>query len=141
MVHGQAEINMLEFDPRRFGDWAAGSYTREKAVDDYHHMYHCHAPGEQRAAGRPVKKSGLYDRLKANGGQYGETFSWERARWFAKDGAAEKYSFRRSNAFPAVAEECRAVRERVGLLDLSGFAKFDVAGADALAFLDRVFAN
>src|SRR3546814_13153965 len=59
MVHGQAEINMLEFDPRRFGDWAAGAYTREKAVDDYHHMYHCHAPGEQRDAGRPVKQSGL----------------------------------------------------------------------------------
>jgi dimethylglycine dehydrogenase len=88
-----------------------------------------------------VKQSGLYDRLKANGAQYGETFGWERARWVSKDGAAEQYSFRRSNAFPAVAEECRAVRERVGLLDLSGFAKFDVTGPDAYAFLDRVYAN
>src|SRR5690606_13299515 len=141
MVHGQAEINMLEFDPRRFGDWAAGSYTREKAVDDYHHMYHCHAPAAQRDAGRPVKKSGLYDRLKANGGQHGETFGWERPRWFARTGESEKFSFRRNNSFDAVAAECRAVRERVGLLDLSGFAKFDVTGRDALAFLDRVYAN
>ena len=141
MVHGQAEINMLEFDPRRFGDWAAGSYTREKAVDDYQHMYHCHAPAEQRDAGRPVKKTGLYDTLKARGAQLGETFGWERPRWFSKNGEAEKYSFRRSNWFPAVAEECKAVRERIGLLDLSGFAKFDVTGPDALAFLDRVFAN
>jgi len=141
MVHGQAEISMLEFDPRRFGDWADAEYARTSSIADYQHMYHCYAPGDQLEAGRPLKITSLYGRLKGKGGVFSMTFGWERPKWFDLKGEGEKYSFRRTNWFEPVGEECRAVRERVGLIDLSGFSKFDVEGPDAAAFLDRVFAN
>ena len=61
MVHGQAEINMREFDPRRFGNWATKDYTAEVSVADYHHMYYCYKPGEQHEVGRGLRKSSLYE--------------------------------------------------------------------------------
>ncbi len=141
MVHGQAEINMREFDPRRFGPWASKDYTAEVSVADYHHMYYCYKPGEQHQVGRGLRKSALFDTLKAEGAQYAQIFGWERARWYTRNGDTEQYSFKRSNWWNAVRDECLAVRQRVGLMDLSTFAKFDVQGKDAYAFLNRVCAN
>lgn len=141
MVHGEAEISMREFDPRRFGDWAAGDYCLKRAVDEYQQMYQVRYPGEFRDAGRPVKTTPVYGRLKAQGAVFAEVFGWERAKWFDTRGEGERYSFRRTNWFEAVAEECRAVRERVAVLDLTSFAKFDVAGPAAGAFLDRLCAK
>jgi dimethylglycine dehydrogenase len=141
MVHGQTEINVREMDPRRYGGWAAGKYNLDKSIDAYHQMYQVHLPGEFRDAGRPVKATPIYQRLKDQGAVYAEAFGWERPKWFAPEGVEEGYSFRRSNAFEHVAAECRAVRERAGLLDLTSFAKLVVVGRDAEAFLDRVSAN
>ena len=141
MVHGQTDINMLGFDPRRYGGWAVGKYTLDKSIDEYQQMYQVHLPGEFREAGRPVKTTPIYDRLKAAGAQFAEVFGWERANWFSLSGEPEKHSFRRSNWFESVAAECKAVRERVGVLDLSSFAKFDVTGKDAEIFLNRICAN
>ncbi len=141
MVHGQAEINMREFDPRRFGGWATKDYTAEVSVADYHHMYYCYKPAEQHSVGRGLRKSTLYDTLKAEGAQYSQIFGWERARWYDKSGEGEQFSYRRSNWWEAVKAECLAVREQVGLMDLSTFAKFDLKGKDAHAFLDRICAN
>ncbi len=141
MVHGQAEINMREFDPRRFGSWATKNYTTEVSVADYHHMYYCYKPGEQHQVGRGLRKSSLYDTLKNEGAQFAQIFGWERARWYDKSGTGEVYSFKRSNWWEAVKSECLAVRERVGLMDLSTFSKFDVKGKDAHAFLDGICAN
>ena len=138
MVHGQAEINMREFDPRRFGKWATKDYTAEVSVADYHHMYYCYKPAEQHEVGRGLRKSSLYDRLAKKGAQFAQIFGWERARYF---GAPENYSFRRNNVFETVKAEALAVRERVGLMDLSTFAKFEVKGKDAFAFLNRIVAN
>jgi dimethylglycine dehydrogenase len=141
MVHGQAEINMLGLDPRRYASWANGPYTLDKCIDEYQQMYQVHYPGEYRAAGRPVRTTPLYATLKDKGAVYAEVFGWERPKWFAPAGVAEQYGFRRTNAFEHVAEECRAVRERVGVLDLSSFAKFEVGGPDAEALLNRLCAN
>jgi dimethylglycine dehydrogenase len=141
MVHGQAEINMREFDPRRFGPWASKAYTAEVSVADYHHMYYCYKPGEQHLVGRGLRKSSLYDTLKAEGAQFQQIFGWERARWYDKAGTGEHFSYLRSNWFEAVRDEALAVRERVGLMDLSTFAKFEVTGPDAHTFLDRICAN
>jgi len=141
MVHGQAEINMREFDPRRFGNWASKDYTAEVAVADYHHMYYCYKPAEQHEVGRGLRKSSLHGRLKAEGAQFSQIFGWERPRWYNKSGEAENFSFHRSNWWGPVREEALAVRERVGLMDLSTFAKFDVKGKDAYGFLDRICAN
>ncbi|MET0483152.1 MAG: FAD-dependent oxidoreductase [Aestuariivirgaceae bacterium] len=141
MVHGQAEINMREFDPRRFGAWAAGDYAAVTAIEDYHHMYYCYRPGEQHEAGRPVRKSSLHERLGAAGAQYQQVMGWERPRWYDRSGEGERYSFRRSNWFKAVREECLAVRNAVGLMDLSSFAKYEIKGAGAHAALSRLCAN
>ena len=141
MVHGQAEISMREFDPRRFGPWATKEYTEEVSVADYHHMYYCYKPGEQHSVGRNLRLSSVYERLKDHGAQFAQVHGWERARWFDASGGGEDFSFRRSNWQDAVRSECLAVRERVGLMDLSTFSKFDVTGPDACDFLNRVCAN
>ncbi len=141
MVHGQAEINMREFDPRRFGDWAGREYATATAVEDYHHMYHCYCPGEQHAVGRGLRKSSIHDELARAGAQFAQVFGWERARWYSPTSETERYSWARSNWWDAVREEALAVRERVGLMDLSTFSKYEVSGADAGAFLDRICAN
>jgi len=141
MVHGQAEINMREFDPRRFGNWATKDYTAEVSVADYHHMYYCYKPAEQHQVGRGLRKSSLYEKLKAEGAQFAQIFGWERPRWYDKSGEGETYSFRRSNWWNAVKAEALAVRERVGLMDLSTFSKYEVKGKDAHAFLERICAN
>jgi dimethylglycine dehydrogenase len=141
MVHGQSEINMREFDPRRFGNWATADYTRQVAINDYHHMYQCLKPGEQHEVGRNVRTSPVHGKLKTQGAQFGQVFGWERARWYDKSGKGENYSFKRSNWWEAVKQEALAVRDGLGLMDLSTFAKFDVTGKDAHAFLERICAN
>jgi dimethylglycine dehydrogenase len=141
MVHGQAEINMREFDPRRFGDWASQNYTATTAIADYQHMYHCFPPGQQHQVGRRLRNSTLYERLARSGAQFGQVFGWERARWFSPSGEPERFSWARSNWWQAVSEEALAVRERVGLMDLSTFSKFEISGPDAYDFLQRVCAN
>ncbi|MCQ3805462.1 MAG: FAD-dependent oxidoreductase [bacterium] len=141
MVHGQTEINVAEMDPRRFGPYAPGDYTHAKAIDEYHEMYQVRMPGEYREAGRPIKKTPLYDTLAAKGAQFQEIYGWERARYFSPDGSAEDYSFRRSSAFGPVGEEVNGVRNRVGVADLTAFTKLEVTGPDAAALLDRLAAN
>lgn len=141
MVHGDAEINMAGLDPRRFGSHAPGEYTRAKSHQDYEHMYALHLPGEERPASRPARTSSLYPHLEAAGAVHTEANGWERPKWFRRDGREEQPGFRRSNVFEVVAAECRAVRESVGVLDLSSFAKYELRGTGAGACLDRLFAN
>ena len=141
MIYGDAEINMAGVDPRRFSDFAPGDYTKAKSHEDYEHMYKLHLPGEERPAGREVRTTPLYDRLTAQGGVFGELNGWERPKWFSPDGREEEVGFRHNNVFDVVGEECRAVRERVGVLDLSSFAKYEVTGPDAEAMLNRCSAN
>jgi dimethylglycine dehydrogenase len=141
MMYGNAEINMVGVDPRRFGSYADKEYARAKAHQDYSFMYELLLPGEELPAGRPARTSPLYEKLKAKGGNFAETFGWERPKWFSLDGRIEELSLRRNNIFEVVGNECRAVRERVAVSDLSSFTKHDVIGPDAEAFLNRVLAN
>ena len=141
MLHGDAEINMTGFDPRRFGAFADESYMKDKGRQDYSMTYFTPLPGEELPAARPRRTSPLYEKLKARGCVYTETFGWERPKWFSPDGREEEYGYRRNNVFEVVRDECLAVRERAGILDLSGFAKYDVTGTDARSFLDRICAN
>lgn len=143
MVHGDAEINMLGMDPRRYGDFCDKGYAQAKAHREYWDMYRLVPPGEERPEGRPAKKSSLYERLAGKGAVFGEGYGWERPKWFPPAGVAneEDPTFRRTNAFPVVAAECHAVRERVGVMELPSFATYGVHGADAEAMLNRVYAN
>ena len=143
IVEGQPSDNMWELDARRFDDYASSTeYVAARAVEVYEREYAIHYPEEELPAGRPLKTSPLYDRLLAKGAVYGARFGWERPLWFALDGLArDEYSFRRPNWHDAVGRECRAVRSSVGVLDQASFAKYEVSGPGATAFLDRLCAN
>jgi glycine cleavage system aminomethyltransferase T/glycine/D-amino acid oxidase-like deaminating enzyme len=144
LVDGQPSDSMWELDVRRFGDYARSvRYVAARALDGYAREYAIHFPEEERPAGRPLKTGPLYDRLLARGAVFGARFGWERPLWFARDGeqARDVYSFRRGSWFEAVGEECRAVRARVGVLDQTSFAKYEVSGPGAEAWLDRLCAN
>ncbi len=141
MLNGDAEINMTEFDPRRFGAFADRSYVRDKVFLDYRLTFTTRRPGEEEMAGRPRKMSPLHARLRAQGCVHTETFGWERPKWFSPDGRVEDYGYARNNVFDVVREEVAAVHERVGVLDLTGFAKYDISGPGAEAFLNRLCAN
>ncbi len=141
MVHGDSEINMTPVDPRRFGNWTTSEYTRAKSIQDYGHMYAVPPPGEELPAGRPARVSSLHGALVRRGGVHTEAYGWERPKWFSTDGREEIYSHRRSNVHELVGGECRAVRERVGIMDFSSFAKFEISGSGAAQLLRRLYAN
>lgn len=142
MVYGDAEINMLGMDPRRYGPFCDQDYASAKAHREYWDMYRLVPPGEERPEGRPAKTTPLYPVLAAKGAIFGEGFGWERAKWFPPAGVTEEdATFRRTNAFGVVAAECHAVRERVGIMELPSFATYMVTGADAATVLERAFAN
>ncbi|HYV89898.1 MAG TPA: FAD-dependent oxidoreductase [Candidatus Polarisedimenticolia bacterium] len=141
LVHGTTEVNPLPFDPRRFGDFHAQEFGRNRIVEATQHLFEYHAPGFEHHAPRDFRMSPLHGRLKRAGAVFGETFGWERPKWFAAPGMNETPNFRRSTAFDAVSRECKAVREKAGLLDLTSFAKFEIRGRDAEKMLNRIFAN
>jgi dimethylglycine dehydrogenase len=144
IVEGQPSLDMWDVDVRRFGSYAvAQPYLVEKALDVYGHEYAIHYPNQERPVGRPLKTDPLYERLRERGAVMGFRFGWERPLWFAPAGLEprDELTFRRPNWLDHVAEECRAVRERVGVLDQTSFAKYEVRGAGAAAFLDRLCAN
>jgi 4-methylaminobutanoate oxidase (formaldehyde-forming) len=106
-------------------------------------LYAMHWPYRQFETARGVRRTPLYERLKAHNACFGEVAGWERANWFATAGVEPKYrySFKRQNWFDDCAEECHATRTAVGLFDQSTFAKFTVRGPDAESVLQRICAN
>lgn len=143
MVHGSADISMREFDPRRFGPYADREWQVTKAKEDYCLRHEIPFPHFNRLAGRPVKTSSLYRTLAARGAVHEEIFGWERPRWFAgpEGEAKDIYSFRRSALDGIIAAEVNSVRTAAGIMDISSFAKIEVSGTDAHAFLDSLVPN
>ncbi|MHA7828090.1 MAG: FAD-dependent oxidoreductase [Roseovarius sp.] len=143
MVHGAANISMRDYDPRRFGSYATKDWQVVKAREDYCLRHEIPFPHFNRLAGRPIKPSPLYEMLKAKGAVHEEVYGFERPRWFARDGVAQEdhYSFRRTVVDDMVAAEVKAVREHVGIMDVTAFTKVLVEGPDAYALLDRLTAN
>ncbi|MEM6462197.1 MAG: FAD-dependent oxidoreductase [Pseudomonadota bacterium] len=143
MVHGAADISMREYDPRRFGAYADKGWQMTKAREDYCLRHEIPFPHFNRLAGRPVKPSPLYERLKQIGAVFEEVYGHERPRWFARNGIAQHdhYSFRRNAVHDVVGAEVKAVREGAGIMDISAFSKIEICGGDAETFLDRLVAN
>ncbi len=140
MVHGQACYDTWCLDPRRFTRYANVEYTALKAIEDYRNEFRFHMPHEHRPAGRPAKTTPLYPLLKAAGAAFGVVNGWERATFFKPDpDFVEEHSFRFANWHPIVAKEVEAVRERVGIMEVSGFNRFEITGPGALAWLDGLF--
>ena len=142
MVHGQTEINMAPLDTRRFGDWADKKYCTIKAIESYEAMYAVGAPNDNRPHGRPMRTSSLYPRLLQKGAIHGAVQGYEKPWWFQTDAVrTESLGWSHGESHQVVAEECKAVAEAAGVIDLSGSAKYDVSGADAAAFLDKLSCN
>ena len=143
MIDGEPTVDMMGVDPRRFGPYASRGYLRAKNEEAYENVFVIHYPDEERPAARPLKQSPCYGRMRKRGAVFGQVFGWERPNWFAPDGVEAKdvWSFRRTNYFEHVGNECRHVHEKVGLLDMTAFAKFEVCGPGAEAWLDRLLSN
>jgi dimethylglycine dehydrogenase len=143
IVDGEPTIDMLGVDPRRYGDYASKAYLVKKNEESYAEVFRIHYPDEERPAGRPLRTAPCYERMKTLGAVFGHKFGWERPNWFAPQGVPREdhWSFRRSRWFEYVGNECRNVRDNVGLLDLTAFAKCRIEGPGAEAFLDRLVAN
>jgi len=141
IVHGDSEINMLEFEPRRYMSWVNKKYAVDKSIDQYTRMYVTPMPNESIDVGRPMKTTPIYKKLKDMGAVYLDSYGWEKPAWFAKTGMKENYSFKRSNAFPYVQNECENVQNNVGILDLSTFAKYEISGDGSESYLNRLCAN
>ena len=147
MVHGTTSVSVRAYDARRFGYIDCGdimSYGRVKGAEDHQYRHQTPLPGLERPAGRPYRTTPVYGRLHDKGAVFTQVYGWERPKWFpAAAGRPQQdlVSFRHTGWFDAVAEECRAVRERVGILDSTAFAKFDLIGPDAAAVLDRLTTN
>ena len=139
MVHGSTELSLRHYDPRRFG-WADFGFVRPKAVEDYEWMFRVHPPGEERLAQRPVWTSGVYERMVEKRAMHGQAYGWEQPKWFVPEDQPleDAYGWRRPEWYGPVREECRAVRERVGVLDMTAFTKFEVTGPDARDFLNHM---
>ncbi len=143
MVHGETEINMREFDPRRFGSFASNNYQVVKAKEDYILRHEVPFPNYNRLEARPVRPSAIYDFLKDRNAVFEEVYGHERPRWFAPQNQVpiDIYSFRRSQVHEIIANEVNAVQKRAGLMDISAFAKVEVSGKNTILFLTRLFPN
>ncbi|KQM34425.1 dimethylglycine dehydrogenase [Rhizobium sp. Leaf68] len=169
IVDGEPTLDLTGVDPRRFGPYATEGYLIAKNEEAYANVFTMHYPDEERSAARPLKTTPIYDRLKKLGGVFGSVYGWERANWYAPEGYAlkeeelgvgadvitnhnhapaledgrivEKWSFRRSNYFEHVGNEVKNVNQNVGVLDMSAFAKMEVSGPGARAWLESILAN
>jgi dimethylglycine dehydrogenase len=141
MAHGDPGQDILSMDVSRFGAFATPKYTSVKVPENYARRFRLAYPNEELPAGRPIRRSPIYDRLIAAGAVMGANFGLEHALWFAPDGVAlETPTYRRSEAFPVVRAECQAVRADVGLYETTNYGKYEVTGRGARAWLDHVFA-
>jgi dimethylglycine dehydrogenase len=143
LIDGEPSIDVWGMDIARFGAFATRDWGRIKSAENYSRRFILTYPNETLPAGRKQKTTALYDRLIQRGAVMGTSFGLEHALWFAgaPDKATETPTFRRSNAFPHVAEEVRAVREAAGFIEIANYAKHEVSGPGAEAFLDRMLAN
>ena len=137
-------VDLWEVDVRRNLPFQSNRrYLRERVSESLGLLYAMHWPFHQNETSRGVRRSPVHDRLVAQGACHGVAFGWERPNWYAEPGSNPKYeySYGRQNWFEPSGEEHRAVREGVGLLDQSSFAKFRLQGRDAERVLNQVCAN
>jgi dimethylglycine dehydrogenase len=144
ITEGETEWDYAAWDPRRFGDWADKTYTEDRIVELYDLQYAIPYPHRILQSGRPVQRTSLYQTLADKGAVFGQIAGWERAFWFDTHNSnqPEQLSMRNDESWrAAVAQECRNVRDHVGIMDHGGFTKYEVSGVDASAFLDNVFCS
>jgi dimethylglycine dehydrogenase len=137
---GDSGMDIWAMDVARFGDYATLAYTNAKVQENYRRRFRISFPNEELPDGRPLLTTPIYDRLTAANAVWGATFGLEHALWFQEPGLPpiEDVTFRRSNAWRQVAAEVAAVREQVGMTEISNYAKYRVTGPGAEAWLSSL---
>ncbi len=144
IIDGEPSLDIWPLDIRRFGPHHhSRSYNVTRTTELYGKHYTIHWPHEEHSSARGARRSPLYYLLKEKGAVYGAKYGWERVNWFAPKGVdpRDDRTFELPNWFDAVADEHRAAREDVVLIDQSPFGKFEIKGPGALAFLNHLCAN
>ncbi len=144
MEDGQPPFDLWDVDIRRMQAFQANrTYLYERSKEALGLLYADHFPFRQPETARGVRRSPIHEHLKARGACFGETAGWERANWFAPEGVAPeyRYSWGRQNWFDQCRDDHLAVRNGVGLFDMSSFGKIRVEGPDAEAVLQRICGN
>ncbi len=144
IAEGEPPFDLWEVDIRRAQPFQRNrSYLKQRVGESLGLLYADHYPYRQPDTARGIRRSPLHAALAAEGAVFGETAGWERANWFAEPGEAAAYGhdWHRQNWFTSQAREHRALREGVGLYDMSSFGKIRVEGRDALPFLQYLLAN
>ena len=147
IVEGEPSMDVWEMDIRRFGPhFRSPSYTLKRTKEVYETYYDIRYPGHERLAGRPLRTSSAYPWHSEHGAAFGEKSGWERVNWYESNAAAGDESLRPRgwagmHWSPAIGAEHRATRERAGLFDESSFAKLEIAGPGAAAFLEGLCDN
>jgi len=143
MVEGEPERDVFAMDCARFGKWVTPEYTVPKVIENYQRRFSVTFPNEELPAARGVRKTPMYETFNQMGAVWGADFGLEVPNYFAKDDEPgfETPSFRRSNAWAAIAREVNAVRSSVGINEVHNFSKFLITGPNARAWLDRIMAG
>jgi glycine cleavage system aminomethyltransferase T/glycine/D-amino acid oxidase-like deaminating enzyme len=147
IVEGEPELDLWKMDIRRFGaQYRSQTYTLARTTEVYATYYDIHYPNEERLAGRPLRTAPTYEILAGLGASFGEKSGWERPNWFESN-AAPEFELLRPRGWAgmhwstAIAAEALATRTAAGLFDETSFAKLEVSGPGATAFLGRMCAN
>jgi 4-methylaminobutanoate oxidase (formaldehyde-forming) len=154
IVEGEPELDLWKMDIRRFGAaYRSRAYTLARSIENYATYYDIHYPNEERQAGRPLRTSPTYDDLGGLGAVFGEKSGWERPNWFEPNADDPRFGGREAlealrprgwagqHWSPAIAAEALATRQAAALFDETSFAKLEVVGSGACAFLQRVAGN
>ncbi|HEV7416698.1 MAG TPA: FAD-dependent oxidoreductase [Tianweitania sediminis] len=143
MVNGDPGFDVWGMDVARFGEWATLRYTNAKVRENYSRRFSIRFPNEELPAARPAQTTPLYDTMVGQNAVMGDSWGLETPLWFAPKGTEPKdiVSYRRSNDFEHIGNEVRATRESVGVTEIANFAKYEVSGPGARAFLDQLMTN
>lgn len=139
IVHGEACYDTWVIDPRRFTGHANMEITALKAIEDYQNEFRFHFPYEHRPAGRPAKTTPLTPVFEVEGASFTTVNGWERVEYIKPSAEFHpSLTFNFDETFDIVKAEVENVQNNVGLTEVSGFNRFEIAGADRHQFLDRM---
>jgi dimethylglycine dehydrogenase len=139
IAHGEACYDTWCLDPRRFGPEVSVSYTAKKAIEDYQNEFRFHMPHEDRPAGRPLKVSPLYVKLKNLGANFTTINGWERVNYYIENkNFHADLTFRYGNLHDVVKNEVEAVSSNLGMMEVNGFNRFEITGLGVHEWLDSI---
>ncbi|MDA9207792.1 FAD-dependent oxidoreductase [Octadecabacter sp.] len=142
MIHGDTETDAWSMDIARYGPQHSNKeYIKQTTGQFYSRRFVMTYPNEQLPAGRPLRMAPAHDAMTEAGCRWGQSWGLETPLYFAPKDFIETPSLNRSDAAPFIEAECKAVRENVGLLDITGFSRFEVYGPGAEAWLNKIFAT